>query len=550
MAAKKSTDVMIAGKVYTLSGYEEEGYLQRVASYINTKISEITERDEFRRIPNDMKSILIQLNIADDYFKARSQYENAEENYKKAEKDLFELKHELVDTQMKVEELLEKLDKERQEHSRKSDREQNLEENYQKLNDKYQLLLNNAKVSDEKNRQFEEMLHLTQQEKRELEAVNKELRLNKEKLEATLADALLGAAKQDAEAGQEEKTKQDTAENKKNIQEYTKENTEENTIKNTKENIKENAKENINENIKNKQTIETENTANQKTGKKINQTLTTANGNHLHEAENKTDQNHSDADPSDQELNANASNTTLKKTPDEPDFSVNTASNNSPDASAQNGTDEDSFLMPAQLSKEEINELRDTVNTTMAELTAEETENFAPKGPEMSSASVEKPQFSGSEPIFAKTERKETAPVMAELSEEELAELLAPVDEPVPAMQELSGLSNLSKEELEELLAPSDTVMTKDAYFTDNTDPGQEAHQKKPSNDNRNTDSNQANAFHRENSDAPVPSVITEISEEDDPELQEIARQIAEMERHEQAEKQKKKDKKRQKRRH
>lgn len=71
MAAKKSTDVMIAGKVYTLSGYEEEGYLQHVASYINTKISEITERDEYRRIPNDMKSILIQLNIADDYFKAK-----------------------------------------------------------------------------------------------------------------------------------------------------------------------------------------------------------------------------------------------------------------------------------------------------------------------------------------------------------------------------------------------------------------------------------------------------------------------------------------------
>lgn len=75
MAAKKSTDVMIAGKVYTLSGYEEEGYLQRVASYINAKISEITEREEFRRIPNDMKSILIQLNIADDYFKAKTQFE-------------------------------------------------------------------------------------------------------------------------------------------------------------------------------------------------------------------------------------------------------------------------------------------------------------------------------------------------------------------------------------------------------------------------------------------------------------------------------------------
>ena len=155
MAAKKSTDVMIAGKVYTLSGYEEEGYLQHVASYINTKISEITERDEYRRIPNDMKSILIQLNIADDFFKAKKQFEAAEENYKKAEKDLFELKHELVDTQMKVEELLEKLNRERQERNQKSGRESQLEENYRKLEEKYQLLASNAKVAEERNRQFE-----------------------------------------------------------------------------------------------------------------------------------------------------------------------------------------------------------------------------------------------------------------------------------------------------------------------------------------------------------------------------------------------------------
>ena len=58
------------------------------------------------------------------------------------------------------------------------------------------MLSGNAKVAEERNRQFEEMLRLTQQEKREVEAVNKELRLNKEKLEATLADALLGAASQ------------------------------------------------------------------------------------------------------------------------------------------------------------------------------------------------------------------------------------------------------------------------------------------------------------------------------------------------------------------
>lgn len=40
MSAKNNTQVIIAGKIYTLSGYESEEYLQRVASYLNGKISE------------------------------------------------------------------------------------------------------------------------------------------------------------------------------------------------------------------------------------------------------------------------------------------------------------------------------------------------------------------------------------------------------------------------------------------------------------------------------------------------------------------------------
>ena len=48
MAAKKSAEVIIDGKVYTLSGYEEEDYLQKVGAYINNKISEFNEMEEFR----------------------------------------------------------------------------------------------------------------------------------------------------------------------------------------------------------------------------------------------------------------------------------------------------------------------------------------------------------------------------------------------------------------------------------------------------------------------------------------------------------------------
>ena len=62
-------EVIIDGKVYTLSGYEEEDYLQKVATYINGKINEFQSVESFKRLPQDTKSTLIELNIADDYFK-------------------------------------------------------------------------------------------------------------------------------------------------------------------------------------------------------------------------------------------------------------------------------------------------------------------------------------------------------------------------------------------------------------------------------------------------------------------------------------------------
>ena len=71
MSPKTDTEVIIGGKVFTLSGYESEDYMQKIASYINGKITEYGKLDGFRRQPLDKQNILLQLNIADDYFKAK-----------------------------------------------------------------------------------------------------------------------------------------------------------------------------------------------------------------------------------------------------------------------------------------------------------------------------------------------------------------------------------------------------------------------------------------------------------------------------------------------
>ena len=103
MASKTDTEVIIGGKVFTLSGYEGEEYLQKVASYINNKIAEYNKLDGFKRQPVDTQNVLLQLNIADDYFKLKKQIELMEEQLTEKEKELYDLKHELIATQIKLE---------------------------------------------------------------------------------------------------------------------------------------------------------------------------------------------------------------------------------------------------------------------------------------------------------------------------------------------------------------------------------------------------------------------------------------------------------------
>jgi len=137
MVSEKSAKVLIGGKVYTLSGYEEEEYLQKVANYINSKLDEFNSIDDYKRISADLKATLLELNIADDYFKAKTQVESLESDLDIRDKEIYNLKHDLISAQLKTETLEETITK--------------------------------------------------------LERENKELLLHKAKLEASLEDALLGS---------------------------------------------------------------------------------------------------------------------------------------------------------------------------------------------------------------------------------------------------------------------------------------------------------------------------------------------------------------------
>lgn len=132
MAEKTSAEVVIGGKVYTLSGYESEEYLQKVAGYINGKLNEFNSIEGYQRFPADMKATLLELNIADDYFKAKTQAEKLEHEIEAKEKEIYNLKHDLIAGQIQSEndkEELKRLDEEnRKLMSEKEDLEASLDE--------------------------------------------------------------------------------------------------------------------------------------------------------------------------------------------------------------------------------------------------------------------------------------------------------------------------------------------------------------------------------------------------------------------------------------
>ena len=109
MNSRNYTDVIIAGKVYTLGGYESEEYLQKVAGYLNGKNSELRKMDGFLRQTPDYQNILLQLNVADDYFKASEQLEELKAQAEDQEREIYSLKHQLVMAQLKLEEFKKEL---------------------------------------------------------------------------------------------------------------------------------------------------------------------------------------------------------------------------------------------------------------------------------------------------------------------------------------------------------------------------------------------------------------------------------------------------------
>ncbi len=102
MSDINETQVIIAGKVLTLTGYETAEYTQKVANYINKKLDECKATASFRSQNKETQMLLVALNIADDYMKIHERNAEVESLIKDKDKEIYNLKHDIVTTQSRL----------------------------------------------------------------------------------------------------------------------------------------------------------------------------------------------------------------------------------------------------------------------------------------------------------------------------------------------------------------------------------------------------------------------------------------------------------------
>lgn len=91
MSSKNQVEITIGEHVIEVSGQESEKELKQIAEYLNKKRQEFLKKEAYKHLNNEMRQLLIQLNIAGDYLKIKKEFE-----------EIYDLKHELVETKQEL----------------------------------------------------------------------------------------------------------------------------------------------------------------------------------------------------------------------------------------------------------------------------------------------------------------------------------------------------------------------------------------------------------------------------------------------------------------
>jgi len=90
------TEVLINGRKYTICGFESDEYLQQIASYINRKFTEFKKKDYYAKLDLDLRNVLLAINIADDYHKAKTKANDYRSESELKDTMVLDMKHEII----------------------------------------------------------------------------------------------------------------------------------------------------------------------------------------------------------------------------------------------------------------------------------------------------------------------------------------------------------------------------------------------------------------------------------------------------------------------
>lgn len=102
---KNVTEVVIGGKIISISGEEDASYMNEVAAFINEKLSALQKMENYGRLSAEQKQILLGMNLADEYFCEKKKNQILESEIELKDKELYNLKHELINLQLDMEKM-------------------------------------------------------------------------------------------------------------------------------------------------------------------------------------------------------------------------------------------------------------------------------------------------------------------------------------------------------------------------------------------------------------------------------------------------------------
>ena len=125
MKDKNDVEVLINGRKYTICGFERAEYLQQIASYINRKFIDFRKKDYYARMDLDLRNILLAINIADDYYKAKKKASEYRTESELKDKMVLDMKHEIIELQETIKK--QKAELEKRENSLERAEKKNIE---------------------------------------------------------------------------------------------------------------------------------------------------------------------------------------------------------------------------------------------------------------------------------------------------------------------------------------------------------------------------------------------------------------------------------------